>query len=89
MNDVPIRQLNQDTAGVLARVKAGERLAVTERARVVAYLTPAAPPELAALVASGRVRAPTLSGLPPRPRGAVQHDDEAGALLSEQREDRF
>jgi antitoxin (DNA-binding transcriptional repressor) of toxin-antitoxin stability system len=31
MSEVPVRELNQDTAGVLARVKRGEEIDVTER----------------------------------------------------------
>lgn len=82
-----MRELNQDTAGVLARVKAGEHLAVTERGRVVAHLSPADPVVLADLVATGRVRPPTLAGPPPRPTGPVRTKHEAGALLGALRDD--
>ncbi|MCD2194005.1 type II toxin-antitoxin system prevent-host-death family antitoxin [Actinomycetospora endophytica] len=87
MAEVPVRTLNQDTAGVLARVKAGEHLAVTERGQVVAYLTPAVPAALADLVTSGRVRPPTLHGPLPRPGGPVRPELDAGALLRELRDD--
>ncbi|MCD2191091.1 type II toxin-antitoxin system Phd/YefM family antitoxin [Actinomycetospora soli] len=86
MNEVPVRALNQDTSGVLARVEAGEHLAVTERGRVIAHLSPVAPPELAELIAAGRVHPPTLAGPVPRPSGPVSSDD-AGALLAAARED--
>jgi prevent-host-death family protein len=85
--EVPVRALNQDTAGVLARVKAGEHVVVTERGRAVAYLTPAVPAALADLVTTGRVRPPSLSGPLPRPVGPVRTDLEAGALVREQRDD--
>ena len=87
MSDVPVRALNQDTAGVLARVKAGEHVTVTERGRVVAHLVPAQPAALADLVATGRVRPPTLAGPPPRPVGPVRTGTEAGALLEDLRDD--
>ena len=87
MADVPVRELNQDTARVLARVKAGEHVAVTERGRVVAHIVPTSPGALGDLVAAGRVLAPTHSGSPPRPLGSVRTEHEAGALLTELRGD--
>lgn len=87
MAEVPVRELNQDTAGVLARVKGGEHLTVTERGRVVAHLSPAVPSALAEAVRTGRVLLPTLSGPLPRPTGAVRTDRDAGALLAEMRDD--
>ncbi len=41
MAEVPIRMLNQETARVLARVKQGEEIEITERGVVVARLVPA------------------------------------------------
>lgn len=45
---VPIRELNQDTAGVIARVEAGETITITRNGRPIATLSPqsqaAAPP---------------------------------------------
>ena len=41
MSDVPVRVLNQETARVLARVKAGEEITVTGRGSVVARILPA------------------------------------------------
>ncbi|MGH3434199.1 MAG: type II toxin-antitoxin system Phd/YefM family antitoxin [Thermocrispum sp.] len=38
---VGIRELRQHASKVMARVKAGERVAVTERGKLVAYLVPA------------------------------------------------
>ncbi len=81
MAEVPVRALNQDTSGVLARVKAGEHLTITERGRPVARLVPALPAGLADLVATGRVAPPTIDGPLPRPSGPVRTEHEAGELL--------
>ena len=90
MGEVPVLQLYQDTAGVLARVKAGEHVSITERGRVVAHLTPASPGPLADLVARGTVRPPTVDTPLDAPRGPVRTDDEAGELLERLRdEERF
>ncbi len=40
---VTVTELNQRTSQVLSRVKAGEAVPVTERGRVVAFLTPPPP----------------------------------------------
>jgi len=40
MSEVPVRELNQNTSGVLARVKRGEQIEITERGVVVARLVP-------------------------------------------------
>jgi prevent-host-death family protein len=87
MSEVPVRELNQDTAGVLARVKRGEAIEVTERGVVIARLVPAGPHPLADLVAAGSLHLPTLSGRLPRPAGPVRTDGEAGELLREMRDD--
>ncbi|MGH3538880.1 MAG: type II toxin-antitoxin system Phd/YefM family antitoxin, partial [Pseudonocardiaceae bacterium] len=47
MSEVPVRELNQNTAGVLARVKRGEELDITERGAIIARLVPAQPHPLA------------------------------------------
>ncbi|MDI3419938.1 type II toxin-antitoxin system Phd/YefM family antitoxin [Streptomyces luteolus] len=39
-HSVPIRELNQDTAGVVARVEAGEVLTITRNGRPIATLSP-------------------------------------------------
>lgn len=55
MGNVTRTELNQQTARVLARVSAGERITVTDRGRPVAQLIP--PPDSVwdELVAGGRV----------------------------------
>jgi prevent-host-death family protein len=86
MSEVPVRDLNQDTAGVLARVKRGEEIDITERGRVIARLVPAQADPLADLVASGKLRPPTVGGPVPRPTGPVRTDHEAGELVRELRD---
>jgi prevent-host-death family protein len=53
---VAVRELNQDTAGVLARVQRGEALEITSNGRPIARLLPIAPHPLAGLVDAGLVR---------------------------------
>ncbi|GHF56366.1 prevent-host-death family protein [Amycolatopsis bartoniae] len=87
MTEVPVRELNQDTAGVLARVKRGEEVEITERGKVIARLVPAQPSPVSALIASGKLRPPTVTSRIPRPAGPVRTDQEAGELLREMRDD--
>ncbi|MBA3741508.1 type II toxin-antitoxin system Phd/YefM family antitoxin [Sporichthya sp.] len=87
MTEVPVRELNQNTAGVLARVKRGESINVTERGVVIARLVPAQPHPLAELIASGRLHPATIGGPAPRPVGPVRDTDEAGELLRQLRDD--
>jgi prevent-host-death family protein len=66
--EVGVRALKAHLSAHLARVKSGETVTVTERGRPVARLVPvehaAVPPDLAALMAAGRV---TWSGQRLRP----------------------
>lgn len=62
MGTVTKTELNQQTAKVLARVQAGERLTITDRGRPIAELTPPAQTSWQRLVASGRVTLPKESG---------------------------
>lgn len=87
MSEVPIRTLNQDTANVLARVKRGEEIDVTERGAVVARLVPAASNPLAEFADSGRLRLPTVDGPVPRPQGPVREDRDSGELVREMRDE--
>jgi len=57
---VTVTELNQQTTAVLRRVKAGQSLPITERGRVVAYLTPPPPavtgnPTIDRWIAEGRL----------------------------------
>lgn len=81
-----MRELNQNTAGVLARVKAGEPIDITERGAVIARLIPVQSQPLADLIGSGKLRPATLTGPAPRPAGEVRTDHEAGELLRGMRE---
>ena len=86
MAEVAVRELNQNTAGVLARVKHGEEIDITERGAVVARLVPAHAHPLSGLIGSGKLRPATLSGPAPRPDGPIHTDHEAGELLRELRD---
>jgi prevent-host-death family protein len=87
MSEVPVRELNQNTAGVLARVKRGEHLEITERGTVVARLVPAQDSPLAEMIKAGQLHPATVSGSVPRPTGPIRTDHEAGELLREMRDD--
>lgn len=87
MTKVPVRELNQDTAGVLARVKRGEEIDVTERGVVIARLVPARTPPLGDLIAAGVLHPPASHDPLPRPTGPVRTDSEAGQTLREMRDD--
>ncbi|MHB8393348.1 MAG: type II toxin-antitoxin system Phd/YefM family antitoxin [Candidatus Dormibacteria bacterium] len=63
MRQVPIRELNQHTADVLARVERGERVAITRNGTRVAIIEPAEPNPLSGLIESGDLR-PGLAPLP-------------------------
>lgn len=82
-----MRELNQNTAGVLARVKSGEEIDVTERGVVIARLVPAQTHPLADLIAARVVHPPTRRDPLPRPTGPVQTGSEAGEILREMRDD--
>ena len=87
MSEVPVRELNQNTAGVLARVKHGEEIDITERGTVIARLVPAQPHPLADLIASGRLRPATARGPVLRPTGPIRDGHEAGELIREMRDE--
>jgi prevent-host-death family protein len=69
MERIGVRELNQQTSQVLARVVGGETIEVTERGRPIARLVPVGDDTsvLARLVASGRAVAPTSVGPVPLP----------------------
>jgi prevent-host-death family protein len=86
MSEVAIRELNQNTAGVLARVKRGEHIEITERGAVIARLAPAHDNPLADMISSGRLHPATVGGPAPRPSGPVRTEHEAGQLLRDLRD---
>lgn len=81
-----MRELNQNTAGVLARVKRGEEIDITERGTVVARLIPADDHPLSDLMSSGKLHPATVTGATPRPTGPITTDQEAGELLRRMRD---
>jgi prevent-host-death family protein len=90
MSEVSIRTLNQETSKVLARVKSGEEIAVTERGEVIARITPASPGPLDPLISAGRVRPATVRGPAPRPTIPMNNGPDAGALVQQMRaEERY
>lgn len=62
MGTVTVTELNQQTRAVLDRVRAGERLVITDRGRPIARLLPDEPTRWDQLVASGRVHRATTVG---------------------------
>lgn len=87
MSAIPIRTLNQETSKVLARVKAGEEVTVTERGAVIARIVPVAPSPFNDLVVAGRVRPAAVRGLAPRPTLRAVGETDAGTLLRSMREE--
>lgn len=58
MMRVGIRELRQNATGVLARVRAGEVVTVTDRGRPVARICPEPESDWDALIESGQLRPP-------------------------------
>lgn len=90
METVSVRELRQHLSRYLRRVKAGERLVVTERNRPVAVLAPLPEEEdlLECLIATGEATRPAgdlLDVEPLPPIGPPSLSD----VLEEMREDRF
>lgn len=88
-----MRKLNQDTAGVLARVQRGETVEITSRGRPVARLVPIEQHPLAPLIATGRVRASTRAldlTVTPQDIAAASGDPEGGiaAVVRQDRDER-
>lgn len=87
MTAIPVRELNQDTAGVLARVERGETLEITRHQRVIARLVPVLHAEIDDLVAAGRMIAPTEATPWEAPYGAATKGLEAGELIKQLRDE--
>lgn len=84
MATVTVSELNQQTARVLDRIKAGETIQVNEYGRPIARISPITPstgvPLLDELIAQGRATAAVSPGpIPPTPP-RTEHD--AGVSLS-------
>lgn len=90
MRKVSIRTLNQETSKVLARVKRGEEIYLTERGEVIARIIPASSGPLDSLISTGRVQPATVRGPAPRPAIPTRGGLEAGTLLERMRaEERY
>lgn len=61
MESIPHRELRNDSSAVLARVRAGESLAVTNHGVVTAILSPPGGSELSRLEGAGQVRGPRVA----------------------------
>lgn len=82
--------LNQATSKVLARVKRGEEIILTERGEVIARIIPASAGPLDALISTGRVQPATVHGPAPRPTIPTRGGLDAGTLLQRMRaEERY
>lgn len=90
MEQVPIRELNQDTAGVLARVEAGESVEITNRGKPIARLVPVVSQEMSDLVTAGWVTPPTIRAPFTMPTVKAPAGADAGELIRQLRdEERF
>jgi prevent-host-death family protein len=87
MGQVPVRELNQDTAGVLARVESGETVEITRHGRVIGRIVPAGVGELDDWVAQGRAVPATIGGPIPMPALRAEPGSEAGQLLRDMRDE--
>ncbi len=61
MESIPHRELRNNSSAVLARVRSGESLAVTNHGVVTAILSPPGGSELSRLEAAGQVRGPRIA----------------------------
>lgn len=87
MDRIPIRSLNQDTAGVLARVERGETVEITNRGRPIARIVPVGVDPLDELVNSGVITPPTIALPFTMPAGVPVAGQEAGELISDLRDE--
>ncbi|HWG74056.1 MAG TPA: type II toxin-antitoxin system prevent-host-death family antitoxin [Acidimicrobiales bacterium] len=78
MRQIPVRELNQHTADVLARVEMGERVEITRNGTPVAIIEPAQPDPLSGLIESGELR-PAQGPLPLLSGSEVTASDSAGS----------
>jgi prevent-host-death family protein len=89
MRSVPVRELNQQTSAVLARVERGETVEVTVNGRPVARLVPVANDAslLDRLAAEGRAVRPTVAGPMPMPAALGNPEVSVADELSAARDD--
>lgn len=92
MERIGVRDLNQNTSQVLARVSGGESLEITDRGHPIARLVPVGNDRstLARLVAAGRATAPTSTGpVPLPPKLGDDNVDVASELTAMRDEERW
>jgi len=89
MERIGVRELNQNTSQVLARVSGGEALEITDRGQPVARLVPVGGDvsSLARLVAAGRAVAPTSTGPVPLPPPLGDPDNDVASVLAAARDE--
>jgi prevent-host-death family protein len=87
VEQIPVRELNQDTAGVLARVERGETVEITRHGRVIGRIVPAGVGELDDWVAQGRVVPATIAGPIAMPTQRAELGSDAGQLLQDLRDE--
>jgi antitoxin (DNA-binding transcriptional repressor) of toxin-antitoxin stability system len=93
MDTVTVRELNQQTAKVLERIKGGESLVISEYGHAIARIVPAAPTTgvaaLDRLIAQGRALPATILGpIPPTPPRDERDEEVAlSATLAQMRDD--
>jgi prevent-host-death family protein len=87
MEQVPVRVLNQDTAGVLARVENGETVEITSRGKPIARIVPITHGELDDLVAAGRAIPATIKGPFAMPTLKAPAGADAGELIRQLRDE--
>jgi prevent-host-death family protein len=80
---IGLRELNQNPSKVVARVRAGESIIVTDRGRPVLRMVPESeqPDTLARLVSSGQVRPPIEQGMPDLVAGLAPGVDSLSELI--------
>jgi prevent-host-death family protein len=90
---VGLRDLRHHTSEVLARVRHGEAIDVTEHGRLIARIVPveerAPTPTLARLVALGRASLARRPGYRPRMRAGDGTDTLSGTLAAMRAEERW
>jgi len=87
MQQVPIRELNQQTASVMARVERGETIEITKQGKVIGRIVPATSGEFDDLIAAGRVVPATIKGPIPVPTHKAPPGSDAGELLRQLRDE--
>jgi prevent-host-death family protein len=88
MDRIPVRELNQQTSAVLARVQHGETLEVTVNGQAVAKLVPLEPSPLDNLIRQGRVIPVTDDNPFPLLHGEVDLSIDSTDVVSDLREER-